>query len=211
MQIKGRQIDHIVYSVPNLEASLKVFEKNLGIIPTIGGKHLSKGTHNALINLGNECYLEILAIDESNTAVSAPRWMGIDYLQGSKITRWSLKSTQIEKDSELLQRYNPDMGNIIEGNRALPSGETLSWKMTEPLSSPEVDLLPFMLDWSKSKVHPTEQLSQQCLLLDLEFYHPNSLMEQECFDEIFDNLEIKSGAEVQISATLSGPKGLMKI
>jgi len=62
-----KKTDHIVYAVTNLEAAIDEFEKLSGLRPVFGGYHTTKGTKNALVNLGNECYLEILAIDEGNT------------------------------------------------------------------------------------------------------------------------------------------------
>jgi hypothetical protein len=52
----------------------------LGVKPVIGGRHLLHGTKNALINLGNQCYLEILAKDEENPTFKGTRWMGIDLI-----------------------------------------------------------------------------------------------------------------------------------
>jgi len=59
------KIDHIVLAVPNLEEGILWLEKKLGVRPAYGGQHLTEGTHNALLNLGNNCYLELLAIDFS--------------------------------------------------------------------------------------------------------------------------------------------------
>ena len=113
----NRQIDHIVYCTTDLEAAVDYFETLFGIRPSIGGTHPSKGTKNALLNLGNQCYLEILAIDEKNVTFSGTRWMGIDLLQGPKITRWSLKSEDLKEDSGILKKYSSNLSYISEGSR----------------------------------------------------------------------------------------------
>ena len=88
----GRKIDHIVYAVPDLSAACDELEELLGVRPIFGGYHDSQGTKNALLNLGNQCYLELLAVDEANTKIEAPRWMGVDLIQHPRITRWAIKS-----------------------------------------------------------------------------------------------------------------------
>ena len=143
-----RQIDHIVYCVSDLKAAVDYFESLLGIRPIIGGSHQSKGTKNALLNLGNQSYLEILSIDEENVNFTGNRWMGIDLIDGPKITRWSIKSKNLEEDSRILNDYSSALSHISKGSRMTRKGDLLSWKMILPASSPEVEIMPFMTDWS---------------------------------------------------------------
>jgi len=82
-----RTIDHIVYCVPDFEKALQFFKEEIGVDPFIGGRHLTKGTKNAILNLGNSAYLEILAIDTQNTNVMENHWMGIDLISSPRITR----------------------------------------------------------------------------------------------------------------------------
>ncbi len=49
-------LDHIICIVPNLDEAIQFFSKNLLGTPIKGGKHVSFGTHNALISLGNKRY-----------------------------------------------------------------------------------------------------------------------------------------------------------
>ena len=149
-----RKIDHIVYAVPDLEEAIDDLENRLGIRPTFGGYHTTKGTKNALVNLGNACYLEILTTDEKNTSVKAPRWMGVDLAGPPQITRWSLKSNQLEEDSKILQDYRVEMGMIEGGQRKMTDGRLLTWDMILPLAAPRVELMPFMTDWQHSDIHP---------------------------------------------------------
>lgn len=159
-----RECDHIVYCVPNLDEAVDYFEDLLGVRPTIGGSHLDHGTKNALINLGNKCYFEILAVDENNKEFAGDRWMGIDLIHKPKITRWSIKSDNLESDSNILGYHSSALGKIDGGSRITANGKLLSWNMVLPTSSPEVDLLPFMTDWSQSEMHPTDSLIDKCTL-----------------------------------------------
>ena len=207
----SRKIDHIVYCVYNLEEAINNLENKLGVKATIGGAHLTQGTKNALISLGDECYLEILAIDESNTDIKAPRWMGIDVLQSSKITRWALKTKDITQDSKTLQQYNSDMGKVTGGSRKMTTGKTLSWQIAMPLSTPEVDIAPFITDWSESEAHPIDSLKQPCQLLELQFNHPNPKVLQKLFDQMDIATKINKANSTSIKAIIECPNGIVEL
>lgn len=211
MNIGTRQIDHIVYAVPDLEKSVDHLEKLLGVRPLPGGIHSTKGTKNALLNLGNQCYLEILAVDESNSDVKGPRWMGVDLITTPKITRWSLKSDRMIADQKVLQSYKKELGEIQGGQRKMSSGALIQWEMILPLAAPEVDILPFMTDWSQSSTHPTDKMPQQCTLMAIDFTHP----EPEMIEEYFLKMDIESGIvfnqNQSIHITLQTPNGIVAI
>ncbi len=206
-----RKTDHIVYTVPNLEAAIDEFEKLSGMRPVFGGYHTTKGTKNALINLGNDCYLEILAIDEVNTQVKPPRWMGVDLVKIPEITRWSLKSNQLHQDRKILQKYHPEMGVIQGGQRQTATGDTLTWEMILPLATPLVEVVPFMTDWQHSTIHPTHNLPQQCELIELLFTHPHPTTIQEIFSELNIDILIQKAEKATIRAKIKSPNGVFII
>ena len=208
MNIGKRQIDHIVYCVHDLEAAVVQFSEVYGVHPVMGGRHLNRGTHNAIVNLGNECYLEILAVDDNNTAVTRDRWMGIDYLKEPKMTRWSLRSDNLKQDLLAIEKLNPDLCNLSVGQRMTPAGSMLKWNMSIPLSSPEVELLPFLLDWTDSDNHPTQDLAQECELIGMELFHPSPEKLLPCYKELGISMDVLPSVSTRIKATLKGPKGV---
>ena len=207
MKIGERHIDHIVYAVPNLERACTDLESSLGVKPSFGGYHKTKGTMNALLNLGNLCYLEILAVDESNKTITSPRWMGVDLVEEPRITRWAIKSQNLKSDQELLQQYNPEMGEIFGGSRQTPSGDLLEWEMILPLANPEIELAPFMVNWAANSIHPTENLDAECLLVAIEFGHQTPDSSQGLFKKLSIDQSIKSAAEIEISIRIRTTSG----
>lgn len=207
-----KTIDHIVYIVSDLEEAMHDFEKKLGVRPIFGGHHNTFGTKNALINLKNKMYLELLAADDANTEIQPPRWMGIDLLTKNQIARWALKSDALEKEAQILKTYNPAMGQIKSGSRNSPDGSLLQWELLMPLASPEVELIPFFLDWSNTEKHPSELLpDMHCELIALYATHP----QPESFDPIFESLEYslhcKPSNEIGIKAIIKCPNGILEI
>lgn len=207
----GRNIDHIVYAVPDLEEAIDQLEKRLGVRPQFGGRHTTKGTKNALLNLGNACYLEILAVDESNTDIFAPRWMGIDLIETSKITRWSIKSDQLTQDQAILQSYQKELGEIQKGQRKLSNGKLIQWEMILPLAEPEVDILPFMTDWTYSSIHPTDSLPQLCELVSIELMHPEPKSIQEYLEKLNLSMTISQDQNPIIRISIQTPNGIVSL
>ncbi len=209
-----RDIDHIVYSVLDFEAEINEIEKKLGTRPVIGGRHLNKGTKNALLNLGNGCYLEILAVDKENKEVKGPRWMGIDMIDAPCITRWALKSSNIIEDQRILLSYKAELGELFQGERITGSESILKWQMSLPQAHPRVELAPFVVDWTNSEQHPTENLLNDCTLEKIQFKAPESEQSKsirKCFESFFNNYTIEDSTEVAISITIRGPKGILKL
>lgn len=202
-----RQTDHLVYAVHDLDVAIARFTDLLGIAPVFGGYHQDRGTKNALLNLGKGCYLEIIAADEKNTAVSPPRWMGVDVLGEPQLTRWCLKSEDLGIDQAILQDYNAVLGKKWRGQRQTANGELLAWEMLLPLPKPEVEIMPFAVDWRASSFHPTDRLSQKCTLLELELTHPDPVRVKPYLDRLGVDLAVRVGEKAGIRALLACPQG----
>lgn len=212
MRFKGRDIDHIVYCVPNLEEAIDHIDNVLGCRPQIGGKHVNNGTKNALLNLGNQCYFEILAIDEDIKNFGGARWMGIDMITKPRITRWALKSEDIQADKNILSLYNHNLCHESQGERVTDEDTILNWKMLVPQSSPLVELAPFFLDWSDSDQHPTAMLQEECSLEYIEFKKTKENTKiQSCFNALFTEYTFDESDQDHILISIKGPKGTLQL
>lgn len=201
-----RTIDHLVYCVPNLEKATKELSEKCGSPVVYGGQHLTKGTENTLLNIGNGAYLELLAIDTRNTEIAPLRWMGIDLIDGPTFTRWAIKTTDLASDTAILKKANPSLAETFTGSRKKTDGSTLRWSMALPLSSPKVEVLPFMVDW-KDSVHPTESLEEGCTLIGLELIHPTPELIQPTITELNIDLVVQKGITPTLKMILDTPNG----
>ena len=211
MKIGIRAIDHIVYCVYDLDHAITTFAERLGIAPSFGGYHTTKGTKNALLNLGNQCYLEFLAADKDNTNFTGERWMGIDILTQPQITRWALKSAQMNLDGPILQSYDSNMGRMEEGQRKRSDGTVLKWSMSMPLATPEIEVVPFLTDWSASTIHPTDSLPDECRLIDLLIYHPDPASIQPVFEQLSVDCEVIQSDKASIKIKVECPNGIIEL
>jgi len=203
-------LDHIVYCCKDLQAGMRLIHDLTGVRPIYGGRHLTKGTHNALIKIGAQSYLEILAPDPENKDVDPLRWMGIDLIEEPVITRWAINSDNISLQAKTLQDYRPDYGSVQEGSRALSDGSTLRWALTDPLGQPAVEVVPFLLDW-KDSIHPTVHLNQECTIIDISLYHPDPSKISPILSQLDLDMTIQKGTTESISITLETPKGQVLI
>lgn len=72
------RLDHIVIGAATLEQGVTYIRETLGIEIPPGGEHFHMGTHNHLMQLGNEIFLEVMAINPKAVAPNRPRWFGLD-------------------------------------------------------------------------------------------------------------------------------------
>ncbi len=205
------QIDHLVYAVPDLEASLDWFEHNTGIRPRIGGRHPDRGTRNALLNLGDRRYLEIIAVDEDNHDVPPPRWMGVDDLDRPRMTRWCIAVPDLDAAAASMNDYDPGLGQRSEGSRRTPEGDLLRWRMLLPRPRPRTEIVPFCIDWSASERHPTDGLPRELELLDIRLYHPAPETVRPLLEQLLPGTNVYLAAAPLISVAVDTPRGALML
>ena len=160
------------------------------------------------MNLSDECYLEVIAIDPDNHDVTQDRWMGIDLLESPKLIRWAIKSNDLSMDQAVLEAYHPEMGKIQPGSRKTATGNLLKWELIMPLSTPEVEVIPFVLDWSQSEMHPTSALEPTPFKLNkIQLTHPNPVKIVQVLHELEVEAEIAEGEVATIHAEIRGADG----
>lgn len=78
-------LDHLILGIDDLDRGVAWMDRVTGVRAVFGGVHPGRGTQNALLALGPNCYLEIMAPDPEQPSVawftrmltlSEPRLMG---------------------------------------------------------------------------------------------------------------------------------------
>src|SRR5690606_8176826 len=70
----------------------------LGVSLQAGGQHPRMGTHNKLLRLGDDVYLEVIAADPAAPAPQRPRWFELDQMTpGSRprLGTWVIRTDDI--------------------------------------------------------------------------------------------------------------------
>lgn len=168
-------IDHLVYAVPDLAASVDWFEGATGVRPAIGGSHDAMGTHNALVSLG-ECYLELIAPDPDQPdppTSGLPRPFGLDEVlaaDGPALVGFAVRPDDDETIDEVADRMadaGHDPGEVVGMSRSTPDGVLLAWRLTLPTDR----TIPFVIDWGETP-RPNSTQPGGLELADFVVVHP---------------------------------------
>ena len=153
------RIDHIVIGAANLISGTKILETKLSTKFSPGGKHMIMGTHNKLLKLQSNMYLEVIADNPSADPPSRPRWFSLDESNIKKRIKnspralcWVLEVDNLE-DTVKNCGYNP--GEILQLSR-----DELTWKVTVPSNGKLVEngILPVLIEWPSNQ-HPSKKLN----------------------------------------------------
>jgi hypothetical protein len=192
--------DHLVYAVPDLEASCRVLEERLGVRATPGGSHPGRGSKNALIGMGPRSYLEIIGPDPLQ---AHPSWFLLGELQEPRIVTWAVGDAALE---ERVTAAAGLLGPIAAGSRTRPDGMTLRWRFTDPAKLAMDGVVPFFIDWL-SDAHPAGALAQELKLLELRLEHPQADAANEVLRKLGVAAQVQEGPSPRITARLSTPRG----
>ena len=160
-------IDHLVLAVPDLAAGVDDIESRLGVRPALGGAHPGRGTHNALVGIG-ESYLEIIGPDPDQDEPAEGRPFGVTTDMAARLVTFAVRPGEgetLESLVEAARAAGHDPGEIAEMSRTTPDGVTLSWRLTSP-STTAGGSIPFLIDWGTT-THPVESAPSGGRLVDL--------------------------------------------
>ena len=205
------QLDHLVIAAKSLRAGISHIQDLLQVPLEKGGQHQKMGTHNALLSLGNDCYLEVIAIDQSLPAPQRSRWFGLDQSEiknqiakAPRLLHWVARTEDFNSVGSIIPA---SLGRIINMSRG-----DLQWKITVPDdgSLPENGILPSLIQWS-SAYHPASLLPERgCRLDSLEATIPNadSVSSQIRTMGLEQFIKILPGPTPQLRAKIITPAGL---
>jgi len=203
-------LDHVVYGVPDLESSVRIFAKALGATPTFGGRHESIGTHNAILPLRGGRYLELIAVDPScpNPPLGVP-W-GLETLEESRLITWAAATHDIDTAIEQAKNAGYDPGTAIEVARDTPEGVRLTWRLTISGEFAADGLVPFLINWGSSP-HPSGTSEALCSIEGFAAEHPDPESVRAMLGALGLSLDVESGPVPRLRGTIVGPDGSLEL
>ena len=206
------KIDHIIYAVLNLDEGMDTIEKLLGERPYYGGQHPNRGTHNALLSLGEDVYLEIIAPDPDQPEPASPRSFGLDTLTQPRLVTWAASTHDMSATIAQARAngYNP--GERAAGGRTRPDGRPLFWETTKRPESlhgktPPGDwLIPFIIHWGHMP-HPAGDHPSHARLISLQATHPDPPTIQKMLHALDLHMEVEEGEKAALTAVIEGTNG----
>ncbi|MEM7565559.1 MAG: VOC family protein, partial [Pseudomonadota bacterium] len=207
------KLDHIVVAASSLKQGVEYIRETLGVTIPKGGFHQTMGTHNHLMQLGGESYLELISIDPDAAIPSHPRWFALDQLpmrdmleQGPRLITWVMNCPHIK---QLCQSIDFEIGSPTPLTR-----DDLSWEIALPQDGRLLagGMLPYCIQWHSSP-HPSHHMSQQyCRLKTLHLHHNRPQWLQQKLDLMGATQLVKVEALDEdeapyLSASIETPQG----
>lgn len=197
-------LDHLVVAAQTLEQGRVWIEDLLGVPMQEGGQHPVFGTHNALLSLGPQAYLEVISIDPQASLPTRPRWFALDTQtmherleHGPALIHWVAR---LNKESKV------KMPHPLELSRG-----RYRWCLSVPDDGhlPMEGAAPSLIQWCTSP--PTGELRDYGLRLQqLQIATPKAaqlnhfLKQIQCTESINITYKPRPALEVVID-TLNGP------
>ena len=207
-------IDHLVYATPDLEPSIAELAERLGVQPALGGRHLGRGTRNALVGLGGRRYLEIIGPDPEQGEPAEPRPFGVDALDGAGLVTWCARSSKPLADAVRAARdLGLEPGDPTPMSRLRPDGVRLEWVLTLPQTSgPFAGVMPFLIDWGASP-HPSDGAPGGVDLVQLRLAHPDPEKLHAVLAALGagDGVELVEASRCAVSALVSTHDGVLQL
>lgn len=161
-------LDHIAVLAETLPEAVRHVEEALGQPMEPGGDHARFGTHNQLLGLDPDLYIEAIAVDPTAPDLPEARWFGLDSFTGPpRLDKWICAVDDIHAAIEVL----PMAGRPVTLSRG-----GLSWTMAVPEDGhlPFDGMFPALIQWHVP-VRPGIALSaDDAALHSLTVRHPEA-------------------------------------
>ena len=207
-------IDHLVIGAESLQQGVEYVRTQLGVEIPFGGAHPKMGTHNHLMQLGENLFLEVIAINPDIPSPARPRWFGLDdpHLRHSLLKQPRLLAWVVN---------TPDIKTLIDqakfdfGQPELISRGELSWLFGLPDDGRLLagGMLPYLMQWHSTH-HPAGAMPDRaCRLETLSIYHPRPAWLARILDSIGINAQIQiqplpDNATPYMLASIKTPGGI---
>jgi len=194
------KIDHLMWACSDLETGITEIERLSGVKAEYSGSHTGLGTRNALMSLGDDCYLEILAPDPEQSLTD--NFGGrLANLNESGLLSWAVSYRGLARLKNELTAKEITTGSIRRTTRVSAKGEPLTWELLFIKNLPGA---PFFIDWLDC-VHPAQTSPKGCVLRGLKVPTSDRSSYNKVFGDI-DGLELAEG-DANPTATVQTPRG----
>lgn len=203
-------VDHLIYGAPDLDRGVDEIERRLGVRPAAGGRHPQYGTRNALLALGPETYLEVMAPDPELPEPGRGRLFSLDELRRPRLVAWALRRENIETAAARARERGVALGPVEAGSRRQPDGTELSWRLTDPYACPLDGVGPFLIAWGDTP-HPARGAPDAGSLVGLRVEHPEPAAVRDCLAGLRLELPVEEAERAGLIAAVRTDGGRVEI
>lgn len=212
MEFSQHYPDHFVVGIHDLETGIDQFEALTGVRAVPGGVHPHIGTCNALLSIGENSYLEIIAPDPGADAARLnPQLKALftnPLADMKKLTPylWAVGSRDLDATVSRLAARDIYLTKPANGARQKPDGQALEWRASF-ITQPAFPGAPFFIEWADPSIAPPADSPKGCRLEKFSIAGP----EVDLLETVIETLNLETpvsfAPEPAINCTLSSPKG----
>ena len=212
------QLDHLIITVPDLEAGVAAVEEATGVRAIPGGSHPGRGTANFLLGLaptgwpeGAHTYLEILGPDPQQEK-PADGTLPLDAHLATEPTlqTWAIHPPAFLAKVAAANTAGIDFGEVQDMARDTAEGDRLEWRLTTRSPLPHEGAQPFLIDWGES-VHPAEAALPTLELLEFRVESPEPEAARQVLEVLgAGDTTVVEGSDCRLRARLRGPGGILE-
>jgi catechol 2,3-dioxygenase-like lactoylglutathione lyase family enzyme len=204
-------LDHILLGCDDLDRGIAFVEEHTGVRAVFGGVHPGAGTQNALLSLGENRYLEIIAPDPKQPAGADIR--NLRRLDDEPaLVGWAAHHPDLDAFAARLKNQGFEIEGPLPGSRKRPDGRVLTWKVMR-LKDDSTQLLPFFIEWSADSIHPSVDSPHGCELFRFEAFAPDADA-RAVYAQVQAlglDLPLAPGKKSFLAATIIGLKGELRV
>jgi hypothetical protein len=208
-------LDHLAIVAPTLEEGAAHVREQIGIDMQAGGKHPEMGTHNLLLRLGDDVFLEVIAVDPGAAKPAGPRWFGLAD-EAAVRAAWS--------DGRRLRGFvarTGDLDGILAGHVELLGRKTQvsrgdrRWFFSVRPDGllPADGAVPPVIDWGPRGCPAPDMPDLGARLVGYEIEHPDPAWLEDLYAPLKFATPpvVRKGVEIRLRAMIDTPGGVKEL
>src|SRR5699024_3800969 len=212
-----RELDHLIVTVPDLDAGVAAVEEATGLRAVSGGSHPGRGTANCLLGLSPtgwaddaRNYLELLGPDPQQDPPADGR-LALDahLATAPTLQTWAIHPPAFLAKVAAANTASIDFGEVRDMSRETPDGDLLEWRLTTRPPLPAAGTQPIRIDWGESH-HPAEASLPRLEPLDFAIETPEVDATRSALEVLgAGDTRVVEGPEPRLRARMRGPGGVL--
>ncbi len=156
-----------MWGAPGLRSGIDEARRLFGVRPAPGGVHPGLGTCNALLSLGNDQYLEVIAPDPAQE-LAGTLGARLAALEAPGLVTWAAAASDLDAVAAAARGASLEVRGPVLTRRQAPDGSVLRWRLLFIGGHAYGGLVPFFIDWMDTP-HParTNPVAGQLISLDV--------------------------------------------
>ena len=204
-------LDHVILAIDSLDRGIDRLAEMTGVSAQMGGAHPGRGTRNALLGLGDDQYLELIApnpADASPPLRPGPFDEQVDFTRFGSLTPigWVVRVLDADAERDRLIERGLSPGPVHVGERARADGRVLRWKTFDPFGF-RAAVLPFAISWGEDTPHPSASAPVGCTLGALRLERPDADVIRDMLTRAGWPVPVSSAPSERIEVLLRCPRG----